>query len=280
MVFHTKPRWLQNFIWSILMKYFEVHNDNNHLQIDDTYMNLYMTRKIKLSQTEGVVQFQNKEVIGAIGNGTNTINGYCSNDIDKCEYKIDNINNGYIYIFATEPISSSTSGMQIFDETGKLIFDTNHRQAKVIGVGTTSGTVIGSNIAIAVGGKTIKSEKSVETQIGTTARHVPDYTSNYDPNKPGGWDYVWVYDYTVTQKVITTTTEDNVYANGGVISTKTFKIYKQDSGWKLIASGSDSASDPTGLLSQQYPPGIKQGVDKSSGIISAFSYVVIDVNGL
>ena len=262
------------------MKYFEVHNDNNHLQIDDTYMNLYMTRKIKLSQTEGVVQFQNKEVIGAIGNGTNTINGYCSNDIDKCEYKIDNINNGYIYIFATEPISSSTSGMQIFDETGKLIFDTNHRQAKVIGVGTTSGTVIGSNIAIAVGGKTIKSEKSVETQIGTTARHVPDYTSNYDPNKPGGWDYVWVYDYTVTQKVITTTTEDNVYANGGVISTKTFKTYKQDSGWKLIASGSDSASDPTGLLSKQYPPGIKQGIDKSSGIISAFSYVVIDVNGL
>lgn len=279
MVFHTKPRWLPNFIWSVLMKYFEVNNDNNHLQIDDTYMNLYMTRKIKLSQTEGVVQFQNKEVIGAIGNGTNTINGYCSNHIDKCEYKIDNINNVYIYIFATEPISSSTSGMQIFDETGKLIFDTNHRQAKVIGVGTTSGTVIGSNIAIAAGGKTTKSEKSVETKYSIGASYDPDYTGHYDINT-GGWPMVWVYDYSVIRKVITTTTEDNVYINGGVISTKTFKTYNQDSGWKLIKSGSNVSSEPSSWLASIYPPGIKQGIDKSSGIVSAFSYVVIDVNGL
>ena len=254
------------------MKYFEVNNDMNHMQIDDTYMNLYLTRKIKLSTNKGVIPFQNKEVMAAIGNGTNTINGYCSNSANRCEYEIDSITNAYIYVFATEPTSSSTSGMQIFNEAGDLIFDSNHKQAKVIGVGTNSGTVIGSNIAIAVGGHTVQSEQTIEIESNISS------TPHFDTSH--GWNVTYTYDYQIYRKVTTITKKLNVYLNGGVISTKTFDTKTEDSGRKLVDVGMNVSELEALHVRVQYPPGISVGMNKSSGVISAFSYVVLDVNGL
>lgn len=254
------------------MKYFEVHNDKNHLQIDDTYMNLYLTRKIKLTSNEGSIQFQNKEIMAAIGNGTNTINGYCSNASTRCEYKIDDITNAYIYIFATEPISVSTSGMQIFNDTGKLVFDADHKQAKVIGVGTNNGTVIGSNIAIAAGGYTTQSEQTIEIESDVSS--IPHFDYSH------GFNITYTYTYYIYRKVTTITTKSNVYLNGGVISTKIFDTKTEVDGPKLIDSGVNVSELEALHIRVDYPPGISVGRNKSSGVISAFSYIVLDVNGL
>lgn len=293
------------------MKYFEVNNDNNHLQIDDTYMNLYMTRKIKLDNTSGTIQFQNGEIMGAIGNGTNSINGYCSNSSDHCDYYIDNAQNAYIYIFATSPQSSSTSGMQIFNEVGKLVFDSNQKQAKVIAVGTNSGTVIGTNIAIASGGLTQNSDLSIEprTQVEQnpklenhpTQKLVTEpYTySTYEYNPQTGryeyvtktemrsvWktedNWVWVTYYRgmLYGRKIYHTYIHNVYINGGVISTKQFKEKTDYDDWKLISSSMWEQTSYFPAFSDANLSAYRVARDKSNGVISAYSYIVLDVNGL
>lgn len=254
------------------MKYFEVNNDKNHLQVDDTYMNLYMTRKIKVTSQSGTIQFENGEIIGAIGNGSNTIDGYCSNSSTHCNYYISDINNAYIYIFATKPISSSTIGVQIFNDAGDLIFDSNHKQAKVVGVGTNNGTVIGSNIAIAAGGYTTQSEQTIEIES-----HVSS-TPHFDTSH--GWNVTYTYTYYIYRKVTTITTKSNVYLNGGVISTKIFDTKTEVSGPKLVDAGVNMSELEALHVSVAYPPGISVGRNKSRGTISAFSYIVLNVNGL
>lgn len=267
------------------MKYFEVNNDNNHLQIDDTYMNLYMTRKIKLDNTSGTIQFQNGEIMAAIGNGTNSINGYCSNSSDHCDYYIDNAQNAYIYIFATSPQSSSTSGMQIFNEAGKLVFDSNQKQAKVIAVGTNSGTVVGSNIAIASGGLTKMSDLTV--QIDSKIQWKPRYESvtkwefvdgKFQPVTKMEWhDY---YDVYIGRREVRNIYTNNVYINGGVISTKEFKKDEFDSGMKTLYNQLGVTYQDSLYYQVRYPAGFSYGINKSSGVISTYSYVVLDVNGL
>lgn len=267
------------------MKYFEVNNDNNHLQVDDTYMNLYMTRKIKLNDTSGRIQFQSNEIMAAIGNGTNSINGYCSNSSDHCDYYIDNAQNAYIYIFASTPQSSSTSGMQIFNESGALVFDSNQKQAKVIAVGTNSGTVIGNNIAIASGGLTKISDLTV--QIDSKILWQPRYESvtkwefvdgKFQPVTKMEWhDY---YDIYIGRREIRNIYTNNIYINGGVISTKEFKKDEFDSGMKTLYNQLGVTYQDSLYYQTHYPAGFSYGVNKSSGVISTYSYVVLDVNGL
>ena len=292
------------------MKYFEVYNDNSHLQVDDTYMNLYMTRKIKLNNTSGTIQFQNNEVMAAIGNGTNSINGYCSNASDHCDYYIDNTQNAYIYIFATSPVSSSTAGMQIFDETGKLIFDSNHKQAKVIAVGTDSGTVIGSNIAIASGGLTITSDLTTETRpyvqsqpkyVQTTKNQLvteeytdyemilqPDGTYRWGPVKKTRtvwkpvevWDWVTYYYGVIDGQDIYHKYTHNIYLSGGIISTKQFDEQTTNGEWRELYRNFWGTVNYgmawLDALANEY----HINRDKSSGVIAAYSYVVLEVNGL
>ena len=291
------------------MKYFEVNNDNNHLQIDDTYMNLYMTRKIKINDSSGRIHFQNNEMMAAIGNGTNSINGYCSNSNDYCDYYIENPSGVYVYIFSNTPESSSSSGVQIFNESGNLIFDSNHKQAKVIAVGTTSGTVIGNNIAIASGGITINSDLTTET------RHEIRHTQNYElttenefgpkeyehteykvvdgvfiaePVKETRWEfgpvtkYRWV-DYfhaSVYRKITRNKYTSNVFINGGVVSIKQFKKEASEGNWEEIYFKLFVRDDPSSTIEKMYPGGFSEGVDRSSGTIFAYSFVVLDVSGL
>lgn len=291
------------------MKYFEVNNDNNHLQIDDTYMNLYMTRKIKLDNTSGTIQFKNGEIIAAIGNGTNSINGYCSNSRDHCDYYIDNAQNAYIYIFASTPQSSSTSGMQIFNESGALVFDSNQKQAKVVAVGTNSGTVIGNNIAIASGGLTKISDLTTNTNpyVSSEQRHErvmendlveEEYTTmegqmiggvyTYVPVKKTRWvwkpveKWKWVtYYYGVVygQDIYHTYTH-NIYINGGVISTKQFHKQASEGEWREIYRKFWGTQDYGTSWSDAIVGQYHAHRNNSSGVISAYSYIVLDVNGL
>lgn len=291
------------------MKYFEVNNDNNHLQIDDTYMNLYMTRKIKLDNTSGTIQFQNGEIIAAIGNGTNSINGYCSNSTDHCDYYIDNAQNAYIYIFASTPQSSSTSGMQIFNESGDLVFDSNQKQAKVVAVGTNNGTVIGSNIAIASGGLTKISDLTTNTRpyVKNETRYekvmendwvteeYTDYGFIYvDGKQTWGpikktrtawkpvekWKWVTYYYGVIDGQDIYHTYTHNIYINGGVISTKQFHEQTSEGKWREIYRNFWGTQNYGTAWSDALVGQYHAHRNNSSGVISAYSYVVLDVNGL
>lgn len=291
------------------MKYFEVNNDNNHLQIDDTYMNLYMTRKIKINDSSGRIQFQNNEMIAAIGNGTNSINGYCSNSNGYCDYYIENPSGVYIYIFSNTPESLSSSGVQIFNESGNLIFDSNHKQAKVIAVGTTSGTVIGNNIAIASGGLTINSDLAIETKHDIRSYSVTEEVTTYEfgPEdyeeteykvvdgvfvaetvKKTRWvhhpvkknEIVFKFDVDVYRKTTRNKYMNNVYINGGIVSTKQFKKETSEGNWELIYWNRNVKDDVIHGAEKMFPGGTFEGVDKSSGTILAYSFVVVDVNGL
>ena len=293
------------------MKYFEIYNDNNHLQVDDTYMNLYMTRKIKLNDTFGTIQFQNNEIMAAIGNGTNSINGYCSNSSDHCDYYIDNAQNTYIYIFATEPQVSSVSGMQIFNEAGHLIFDSNQKQAKVIAVGTDSGTVVGSDIAIASGGLTVTSELTVnardfietETKYENVTRDEwvtepyeyddTEYniaTGKYEEIKRTGIHTIlksvtspkWVdyYVAVVHGQDVYHTYIHNVYINGGVISTKQFQEKTSIGPWREIYRSPRQEKNAASASGDAFIRGVWAREDKSNSTILAHSFVVLDVSGL
>lgn len=291
------------------MKYFEVNNDNNHLQIDDTYMNLYMTRKIKLNDTSGSIQFQSNEIMAAIGNGTNSINGYCSNSSDHCDYYIDNAQNAYIYLFASTPQSSSTSGMQIFNESGALVFDSNQKQAKVIAVGTNSGTVIGSNIAIASGGLTKISDLTtktrpfvehqqkyekvmendwVEEEYTMMEGQMVDGVYTYVPVKKTRrvwkpvekWKWVTYYYGVINGQDVYHTYTHNVYINGGIISTKQFKEETKEGEWREIYRNFWGVQNYGTAWSDALVGQYHAHRNNSSGVISAYSYVVLDVNGL
>lgn len=291
------------------MKYFEVYNDSNHLQINDTYMNLYMTRKIKVQNKSGRIQFSSGEIIGALGNGSNSVNGYCSNSLQYCDYYIEDFQNAYIYIFTTKPNLSSTNGMQIFNEEGTLIFDANQKQAKVIGVGTTNGVVVGNQIAIATGGLTINSDLTVNTAHSVSSYTIPESVTTtervYKPYQEtefrminGKYTPVTVTKYHYVNELVTTIKNvqyfdanvkrkttynkyiNNLYINGGVISAKQFAHEYSDSGWKTIYSATRTQDNRSSWMEKTFPGGISTGVDKSGGVVSAYSFVVLDVSGL
>lgn len=147
------------------MAYFESRTANGNIQINDSFKNLYLSRKIPVSVGKGSGKFQQGEFLAAIGNGTNSLDGCCSNRPDGYDYKLNSSNTqAYIYIFCNSPKSLGSCGMQIFNSSGEIIFDSNAKQAIVLscgGIGTSSPK---SNLAIACGGFTILSDfKSVGT---------------------------------------------------------------------------------------------------------------------
>lgn len=141
------------------MAYFESRTADGNIQINDSFKNLYLSRKIPVSVGKGSGKFQQGEFLAAIGNGTNSLDGCCSNRPDGYDYKLNSSNTqAYIYIFCNSPKSLGTYGMQIFNAAGEIIFDSNAKQAIVLscgGIGTSSSK---NNLAISCGGFTILSD--------------------------------------------------------------------------------------------------------------------------
>lgn len=138
------------------MRYFESFTDKGNLQINDVYLNLYLSRKIPIWPGENTINFNSGEFIAAIGNGTRSIDGTIVNSGSSCFYKLNSSQTqAYVYIFCGSPVESSKSGLQIFNKDGKLIFDSNTKQARVLasgGIGATAGDA--KSLAIACGGFT------------------------------------------------------------------------------------------------------------------------------
>lgn len=145
------------------MKYFESKTASGNIQINDSFMNLYLSRKIPVGVGTGSGSFQEGEFLAAIGNGTNSLNGCCSNKPAGYDYKLNSsATQAYIYVFSNHPKSLGHCGLQVFNPAGQIIFDSNAKQAIVLGCGGVGTSATGSNLAIACGGFTgMSSNKSV-----------------------------------------------------------------------------------------------------------------------
>jgi hypothetical protein len=140
------------------MKYFESKTASGNIQINDSFMNLYLSRKIPVGVGTGSGSFQEGEFLAAIGNGTNSLNGCCSNKPTGYDYKLNASNTqAYIYVFSNTPKSLGNCGLQVFNAAGQIIFDSNAKQALVLSCGGVGTSSTGSNLAIACGGFTAMS---------------------------------------------------------------------------------------------------------------------------
>lgn len=200
------------------MKYFESRTDNGNIQINDSFMNLYLSRKIPVGVETGSGSFQEGEFLAAIGNGTNSLDGCCSNRPDGYDYKLNSSNTqAYIYIFCNSPKSLGTCGMQIFNSSGEIIFDSNAKQAIVLGCGGIGTSSTGSNLIIACGGFTILSDyKSVGTsEIHSYHRSDTVYYTKHEivPETETYTEYEWKTGTNGLQTLVPVTKTRTVFKN-------------------------------------------------------------------
>lgn len=293
------------------MKYFQTQLANGAVQIDDAFVNIVLSRKIPINDNQGKIVFQNGEIFGAIGNGTNTIDGYCANYTGYCKYFINNKTpNTFIFVYTIKASSNGNCGVQIFNSTGNIVFNSNDKPAKILNVGTTSGTVTKSNIAIATGAITkifameykawktdVNFPKYQEVTVNEFHTETTQECGMHDEtdvfgNKRSVWSCVpvtknvygpvekwdWVNDWYVQSYLQSTWVEQdfNVCLSEGNIITKEFKTTKTDKGTR-------SFLDKVGLndvSSWNIPPPDPfhhNYFHRSQNTIDTYSYLILEV---
>lgn len=121
-----------------------IYNDNNKIQIDSSYKNFYLSRKIPLSGT-GVTSgtFAEGECLAAVGGTTSqTINAYCVNTMTGWTCTVNSFTAGMcVYVFSTRVQQAASGvGLQVFDETGAIVYDSNNKHPCVYGFGQQEGS--------------------------------------------------------------------------------------------------------------------------------------------
>lgn len=178
-----------------------VYNNSGNLVLNNTYRNFYLSRKISLSGT-GVTTgtFQSGEYIAAVG-GVNakTIDAYCENNPTGWTCTVNTFQSGLaVYVMSVNvPETTHGVGLEIFDESGKVIFNSNVEPARVLAFGhNEQGLPMDSKYqyAIAVGSPVY--EKSAHVWYQTDTK----YNSTYHPAVTGQrwvlptYKYEWVTD--------------------------------------------------------------------------------------
>ena len=121
-----------------------VYNDNNKIQIDGAYKNLYLSRKLSLSQagtTSG--SFADGEVLACVGGTTSqTINAICINSPTGWTCVVKSFTSGMcVYVFGTKVTENAHGiGLQVFDENGNVVFDSNNKHPIVMAFGNKDAT--------------------------------------------------------------------------------------------------------------------------------------------
>ena len=143
-----------------------IKNDNNELLINTTYNNLYLYRKLKLTDLPHQVigngsaspllftlEMQSNEIIAPIartdGSGLQafSINGagtpgaevnnwliYVSRYISNVDELLADLDNVYVYTFGVNTSTEKTSGygLQVFNEDGVCIYNSNNKPMRVL----------------------------------------------------------------------------------------------------------------------------------------------------
>lgn len=135
----------------------EVRNDNNKLVVDSLYKNLMLSRKVLISQLpdakEGVMvkrlTLNPGEIVVAVsypkGSPISIIqynySGYCDFygvDAGVDYVELSSVNSNYVaYVFGVDQKAKGNTGLQIFNDNGDLIFDSNAKYMRVSYYGKT-----------------------------------------------------------------------------------------------------------------------------------------------
>lgn len=140
----------------------EVRNDNNKLVVDSLYKNLMLSRKVLLSQmpavnNEGTIvrklNLNRGEIVAAVsypkGSPISIIqlnySGYCDfYGVKNADYTdLSSIDSNYVaYVFGVDQKAKGNVGMQIFNDNGDLIFDSNAKYMRVSYYGKNADDVV------------------------------------------------------------------------------------------------------------------------------------------
>ncbi len=181
------------------MKYFESKTSSGNVQINDSYKNLYLSRKVAISVGEGSGTLQTDEFLVGIGNGTNSLDGCVINKPGGYEYKLGSSSTqAYLYFFSNHPVSQGTCGLQVFNTNGEIIFDSNAKQAVVLACGGEGTSASGSQLVICCGGDTIEANNNdAASQYASTLGPYTRYktVTTYEQKKVEYRDYVITNEY-------------------------------------------------------------------------------------
>lgn len=177
-----------------------IYNDDNKIQIDGTYKNLQLSRKIPLTGT-GVTggRFADGECLAAVGGTTSqTINAYCVNTPTGWTCTVNGFVSGMsVYVFTTK-VQQSThgAGLQVFNDNGAIVYDSNNKHPLVMSFGqqeanppraTKPAVAVADDVKINYRGRGEYDgfEDRLETEI---INHPAEYGYYYDRELQGVWD--------------------------------------------------------------------------------------------
>lgn len=143
------------------------------LIIDQNYMNLYLSRKIAITEagtTTGT--FEEGEIIAAVGGVDGAdIDAFCENNGSGYTCYVKGYQAGLqIYVFSMkQPKRKKGCGLQIFNSTGQLVYDSGNEYAKVLISEANSEEQIPKNkkVAIMLGFPTRKIDTTYDTSTGS-----------------------------------------------------------------------------------------------------------------
>lgn len=134
----------------------EVRNDNNKLVVDSLYKNLMLSRKVLISQlpdakedvTVKRLHLNPGEIVAAVsypkGSPVSIIqynySGYCDfYGVNGASYtELSSVGSNYVaYVFGVDQKAKGNTGLQIFNDNGDLIFDSNAKYMRVSYYGKT-----------------------------------------------------------------------------------------------------------------------------------------------
>lgn len=171
------------------------------LIIDQNYMNLYLSRKIPITGTgETTETFKEGEILAAVGGvDGEEIDAFCENNGSGFTCYVNGYQAGLqIYIFSMkQPERKKGCGLQVFNSTGQLVYDSGNEYAKVLISEANSEEQIpeGKKVAIMLGFPTRKIDTTYDTctssHIESVLVHYPE-KSHYEMQWVEKTEYQWV----------------------------------------------------------------------------------------
>lgn len=265
-----------------------VYNNNSEIQIDGTYKNLYLSRKIAITAkgtTNGT--FTNGEILAAVGGTTSqTIDAYCINTPKGWTCTVNTYKSGMcVYVFSTKVAKTTHgAGLQIFDPNGDIVYDSNNKHPYVIAFGnknaTLSARAVKPAIAVSANSQIDYIDTTYDVQYGQEYENTWVWQDPvYSPVTgqivtPGGYTMVgqWVGYYYVWAEDLNRWTQENYKLNNGNVTAAT------------VASGQSGASTrhQIGKFKTSAEAGNYKPLTQVKGyiIVNTRSWLLLDVNGL
>lgn len=274
-----------------------VYNTDKQLVINENYVNLWLSRKVSITGTGTFTgTFDSGETMAAVGgvDAAGGIDAYCENSETGYTCKVMTYRAGMcIYIFSTEqPNREHGYGLQVFNASGKLVYDSSNPSARVILSGTARDVSIPSGhdkVAIAVGQDTqIKQHiEQYDAKVGiysSTPRWVTDPTTGFQ--RLDGYDTTYYGDGYVT--MTDNTFWENFKINAGKMAyvrhtSSSKKTGPQPYGRRAIYSSASAADEIYAAAHGWNAAWGRSPLGKNQGFYSyvdTASYIVLDVTDM